>query len=188
MKKIVFTGPESTGKTTISEQVAAHFGVPHIFEAARLHLKHQRALQPPILDYTYKDLSVIAYKQLVLENVSWEFENAESLSKIPFIVCDTDLITLKIWSNEVFGKCDPMTLQNIDNQALKYDKELYFLCSTDGVEWEPDPLRENPHDRDRLFKIYEKELIFYKKNYKILRGPQDVRFAAACLAIEQLLG
>jgi nicotinamide riboside kinase len=188
MKKIVFTGPESTGKTTISEQVAANFGVPHILEAARLHLKHQRALQPPILDYTYKDLSVIAYKQLVLENVSWEFENAESLSKIPFIVCDTDLITLKIWSNEVFGKCDSMTLQNIDNQALKYDKELYFLCSTEGVEWEPDPLRENPHDRDRLFKIYEKELNFYQKNYKILRGPQDVRLAAACLAIERFMG
>jgi nicotinamide riboside kinase len=188
MKKIVFTGPESTGKTTISEQVAAYFGVPHIFEAARLHLEKQRALQPPILDYTYKDLLVIAYKQLVLENVSWEFENAESLSKIPFIVCDTDLITLKIWSNEVFGKCDPMTLQNIDNQALKYEEELYFLCSPEGIEWEDDPLRENPNDRDRLFKIYEKELIFYKKNYKILRGLQEERLVVACLEIERFLG
>jgi nicotinamide riboside kinase len=183
MKKIVFTGPESTGKTTISEQVAAYFDVPHVFEAARLHLEKQ----PVGNKYTYEDLSIIAYKQLVLENVSWEFEDAESLSKIPFIVCDTDLITLKIWSNEVFKKCDSMTLQNIDNQSLKYEKELYFLCSHEGIEWEDDPQRENPHDRDRLFKIYEKELIFYKKNYKILRGSVEERLAEACLAIEQFL-
>jgi nicotinamide riboside kinase len=184
MKKIVFTGPESTGKTTISKQVAAYFGVPHIFEAARLHLEKQ----PVVSKYTYEDLSIIAYKQLILENVSWEFEDAESLSKIPFIVCDTDLITLKIWSNEVFKKCDPMTLQNIDNQALKYEKELYFLCSPEGVLWEDDPQRENPHDRDRLFELYEKELIFYKKNYKVLRDLPEERMALARLAIEQFLG
>ena len=172
MKKIVFTGPESTGKTTLSEQIAA-----------RLHLKNM----PKNTRYSYEDLSVIAYKQLVIENVSWEFETADELVKIPFIVCDTDLITIKIWSNEVFGKCDPMTLQNIDNQSLKYEKELYFLCSPEGVTWEDDPLRENPHDRDRLFELYEKELNEYKKNYKILRGSVEERFAAACSEISDLM-
>jgi nicotinamide riboside kinase len=181
MNRVVVTGPESTGKTTLARQLAVHFKVPHVIEAARLYLEMNETPQ-----YFYEDLSKIAYKQLVLENVSWEFENAESLLKIPFIVCDTDLITLKIWSNEVFKKCDPMTLQNIDNQSLKYEKELYFLCSPEGVAWEDDPQRENPHDRDRLFKIYENELTFYKKNYKILRGSVKERLVEACLEIEKL--
>jgi nicotinamide riboside kinase len=183
MNRVVVTGPESTGKTTLAYQLAEHFKVPCVSEAARLHLAAQENPH-----YEYKDLSVIAYKQLVIENVSWEFETTDELAKIPFIVCDTDLITIKIWSNEVFGKCDPMTLQNIDNQALKYEEELCFLCSPEGVIWEDDPQRENPHDRDRLFEIYEKELNFYKKNYKILRGPQEERLAVACLEIELFMG
>ena len=182
MKKIILTGPESTGKTTFAQKLAEHFKVPLVIEVARLHLEMKETPQ-----YSYEDLSIIAYKQLVLENVSWEFETAEELAEIPFIVCDTDLITLKIWSNEVFGKCDHITLQNIDNQSFKYEKELYFLCSPEGVTWEDDPLRENPHDRDRLFKIYEKELSFYQKNYKILRGSVEERFAAACSEISDLM-
>ena len=66
-------------------------------------------------------------------------------------------------------------------------KTVYLLCSPEGIEWQPDPLRENPDDRDRLFNIYEKNLNFYKQNYFILRGGKQQRFTEAVKIIKRLL-
>jgi nicotinamide riboside kinase len=63
----------------------------------------------------------------------------------------------------------------------------YFLCSPEDIDWQPDPLRENPNDRDRLFDIYEKELIFYKRDYTILRGNMSERLQTAFYKIDELL-
>ena len=78
----------------------------------------------------------------------------------------------------------------IDNQLVNLPSnitEYYFLCSPEGIEWEDDPLRENPNDRDSLFKIYENELKFYQKNYSTLRGSKIERFDKAMTKINQLL-
>lgn len=182
MKKIVLTGPESTGKTTLANLIAQKYDAPLVIEKAREFLEKEENKK-----YTYFSLLTIAIEQYKLEQYTIKRYREENRNrKRLFVVCDTDLITIKIWSKEVFGKYSEWLVKNIKKD--KNQDVLYLLCSPEGVAWEPDPLRENPHDRDRLFKIYEKELSFYQKNVKILRGPQEERLAMACLEIERFLG
>ena len=183
MLKIILTGPESSGKTTLAHQLARHLNAPLVEEYARTFFEKNETPQ-----YKQEDLFNIAKGQLDLEQQTYKvFENLIGLSPQLFI-CDTDLLTIKIWSNQVYGNCSKELTQLIDNQLVNVPSnitEYYFLCSPEGIEWEDDPLRENPNDRQRLFDIYEKELQFYKKKYQILRGSFKERLEKAIATIEK---
>ena len=195
---LIFTGPESTGKTTLAEKIRLFFDVPIAKEFARTYLSGK-----PTGKYTFPDLKIIAEGQLNAQNAAKQ--NAIENNK-PFYVCDTDLITLKIWSEQVFGACDEYILKNLDFGLSTLDVErwkqkftdrtsnvqsptsnVYFLCSPKNISWQPDPLRENPNDRERLFDLYEKTLIAYKKKYIILEGTETERFFSAENIIRQYL-
>lgn len=147
-KIIVFTGPESTGKTTSAEKLSKALQVPLIEEYARTYLN----INGP--KYTKEDIVKIAHHQIDLEKDAHQSNT--------LIVCDTDLITLEIWSLE---KYDESLDLNNDLLAAKH----YILCYPD-IPWEPDPLRENPNDRIRLFHFYKFYLNKMGAQYTILRG------------------
>lgn len=81
------------------------------------------------------------------------------------LFCDTESIVNKIWCEEKFGTCHKWILDTIERDP--YD--LYLLCNID-LPWEEDPLRENPHDRDRIFSIYLRELESRGLNFAIISG------------------
>jgi nicotinamide riboside kinase len=185
MLKIIFTGPESSGKTTLSKAIAKHFKAPLVEEYAREYFeKKQTPLQrSPYGQYFQTDLTEIAKGQI-------ENEKRHIKPKTRLIVCDTDILTIKIWSEVVYGNCLPELTELINthhSSPITHYPSIYFLCSPKGIEWEYDPLRENPDDRDFLFKIYEKELIFYKKNYHILRGSLEERFEKCVESVLEIL-
>jgi nicotinamide riboside kinase len=193
MLKIILTGPESCGKTTLARQLAKHFDVPLVEEYVREYFEKK---QTP--EYEEANLKEIAIGQIVAEKKAEstllkQFMGKNRTNKPPFFICDTDALTIKIWSEEKYGRCDEwiieqckisdFTFQIPDMSRLQTSKfkiqTLYLLCSPEGIAWETDPLRENPNDRERLFLVYEKELIFYRKDYKILRGGIFERFEDA---------
>ena len=192
MLKIILTGSESSGKTTLARQLAKYFNMPLVEEYARAFFEKKETPQ-----YLQEDLMKIAKGQINDELRMMNDESPITHDSLPILICDTDLLTLKIWSNEVFGNCSLELIQLIDSQLISLSSPIanhqstitsyYFLCSPEGVDWADDPLRENPHDRDRLFKIYEKELKFYEKNYSILRGSENKRFDKAVTKINRLL-
>ena len=69
------------------------------------------------------------------------------------LICDTNLLVIKVWLNYKYGTCPQWIIDAIKN--THYD--LYLLTAID-LPWQPDHLRENPNDREELFKIYLKEL------------------------------
>ena len=143
---LVITGPESSGKTTLANRLSQQFGVALVTEFAREYLEINGA------DYNYDDLIMIGKCQNIQEK--------DGHIRFPFVICDTDIITIDIWSEEIFGK----SIQLPNNFK---DKKHYLLCKPD-ILWEPDPLRENPVDRSRLFELYEEYLMTHDLSYEVL--------------------
>jgi NadR type nicotinamide-nucleotide adenylyltransferase len=140
MKKIVVIGPESTGKTTLCEQLAAHYKTSWCPEFAREYLMEKG------MDYNYDDLMAIAYGQLELEDMLL----LEARNGVYFV--DTDMYVMKVWCEVVFEKCHSWILKQIATR--RYD--LYLLCNTE-LPWVADELREYPDllTRQKLFHMYK---------------------------------
>jgi nicotinamide riboside kinase len=162
MYKIIVTGPESSGKTTLSKNLSQHLNSKLVNEFARYYLQKNNN------KYNFESLLEIAQNQLKLEN-----------QKSQIIICDTDLITIKIWSEYKFGKCDSWILDKINTQ--KKEQRIYLLCKPD-INWEYDPQRENELDRDKLFNIYKKELISLEHKFWIIKGNNRLDLAKKYIA------
>lgn len=172
MKKIAIVGPESSGKTTLAHTLAARGSTWCVEEYARMHLEK---LKRPYLEL---DLLEIAQGQVQSEDMIVMMP-----VDVPLMVCDTDMITVRIWSEEKYGRCDPWIIAQ--SEQRHYD--LWLLCAPD-IPWEADPLRENPHDRDRLFQVCMAMLDRLKKPYVIVQGDREQREKAAVEAIDQMIG
>ena len=155
-KKIVFTGPECSGKTTICRAVAQELKVEWVEEYARQYLEE---INRP---YKEEDLLAIAKGQIAKEQ-------AQIRNNTPFLLCDTSMLVIKIWSLVKYGRCHPWIEQQLQN-----DDSIYFLCKP-NIPWVADPLRESPDDRERLFLLYEKELLTMKKTYIVLQNREAKR-------------
>lgn len=165
MKKIAITGPESCGKTSLAEALANHCNVDFIPEFAREYLLKKNG------KYSYEDLEIIAEGQIKsIENFKGDF-----------LISDTEMSVMYIWSKVVFGKVSSFIAEELKKQHF----DLYILCDTD-VPWHYDPLRENEHDREELFHLYYKLLRDLKVNFIIVRGDEKTRLQQAISAIEKL--
>lgn len=172
--KIVLFGPESTGKTTLSRQLAQHYNSPWVPEYAREYLqrkwdKEQKTCEP-------KDLLPIAEGQMRLEN-----KLAKTTETV--LICDTDLLETKVYSEAYYlGTCDPI----LEKYALENTYSLYFLTYID-TPWVADDLRDKPNDRQRMFKAFEEALIRNDRPYVLLKGNQEERLEIAIKHIDKLL-
>jgi NadR type nicotinamide-nucleotide adenylyltransferase len=169
LKKIAITGPESTGKSTLSKQLANHYNTMWVEEYARDYINQ---LNRP---YTQEDILAIAKKQK-------EIEEQKSKETNTLLFSDTELIVTKIWSEVKYQSCDQWILNNIEKQ----DYLLYLLCDID-LPWEYDPQREHPNKRVELFDLYKSELQNRKLNFKIILGNNEERLQNAIRIIDTLL-
>ena len=166
LKKIAIVGPESTGKSTLAAQLAAHYQTVWVEEYARTYLDK---LNRP---YNQSDLVDIAKGQL-----QWEAEAAAQANK--FLFCDTNLLIIKVWSEYIYGDCDPFILQHMNLDL--YD--LHFLTGID-IPWVYDPHREHPHKRQELWNIYRRELEIAGVNVVEINGKQQARLEKAIAVLD----
>jgi nicotinamide riboside kinase len=199
LKKIVIIGPESTGKSTLCSQLAAHYGTIWVREYAREYLLEHG------MDYTFDDLLTIAQGQIRLEEKAVEEmtngerrmmnEEAEitNLSTTPHssfnihhstLFLDTDMQVMKVWCQFVFGKTHPW----IEQQLARRQYDLYLLCNTD-LPWVKDELREYPDlaTREKLFGIYKTMMQNQSVPWVEIKGPSEERLLQAIAAVDSLL-
>lgn len=169
--KIVITGPEATGKTTLSAQLAAHFDEPLVPEYAREYLS---ALDRP---YTPADIPAMGRRQRARQDEA--LQRADT-----YLFCDTGPLVLKVWLDFKYGLQDDW----VENQFLHDPVDLYLLCRPD-IPWTPDPLREHPTHREELFLLYRQALEQANKNFVIISGTAEhTRKQKAIRALERLVG
>ncbi|PJJ75331.1 NadR type nicotinamide-nucleotide adenylyltransferase [Thermoflavifilum aggregans] len=170
MKKIVVIGPESTGKSTLSEQLAAHLHTVWVPEFARDYLNQ---LHRP---YEEADLLAIARGQIQSEDRLFHQANR-------FLICDTDLYVIKVWSEHKYQTCHPWILQQIAQRT--YD--LYILTYID-IPWTYDPQREYPQPemREYFFRIYRDIVIQSGTPWICVKGNEQERLQTALNGIHSL--
>lgn len=172
-KKIVVIGPESTGKSTLCEQLAAHYKTVWVKEYAREYLLKNGTA------YSFENLLDIAKGQLRLEDTA-----AASLTThySPLII-DTDMYVMKVWCEFVFEKCHHWILNRLVER--KYD--LYLLCNTD-LPWIKDELREYPDlkNREKLYHHYKDAMLNQHVPWVDISGNYEERLQKAITAIDAL--
>lgn len=195
VRKIVIVGPESTGKSTLCEELAQEFHTEWCPEFARFFLLENGT------QYTFDQLLEIARGQLALEEEytrkieqKWSWSAQENcwinshdlITSIqpPTLFIDTDMYVMKVWCEYVFGRCHPFILEQIAKR--KYDG--YLLCSPD-LPWVKDELREYPDDKNRieLFHLYKDLLLNQTTPWAIISGNDEQRLLSAIHAVNNML-
>ena len=163
---VAILGAESTGKTTLCRDLAAHFGCPWVPEYMRTYL--QAKWDKEHLTCTWEDLLPIAQGQIELENklAAQAAQNSDS----SYLFCDTSLFELMIYANWYYGDCP----KALTNAALTHHYDLILLTEVD-IPWVADDLRDSPHQRDEISAYFESQLTRHQKPFHRIGGDRDER-------------
>jgi HTH-type transcriptional repressor of NAD biosynthesis genes len=173
-KRVCVAGPESTGKSTLARDLAAHFGTTWVPEYARALLE-PRAAPGETAPIALPDMLAIARGQMASEEAL--ARNAERV-----LVSDTVALTTLLWSDHFFGEHDPA----LDALAEKHTHDLYLLTSPD-VSYVQDAVRYAPKDRAAFFDRMRAELVARKRRHVVLEGDWEARRARAISAVGELV-
>ncbi|GAA4332451.1 hypothetical protein GCM10023149_38740 [Mucilaginibacter gynuensis] len=168
--KIAIVGPESTGKSTMSAYLAEHYHTIWVPEYARGYC--EKLTEP----CTWQDEINMFYGQIALEE-----EMLSQANRI--LICDTTFITVKIWSDEIFGRSP----QEVLDELPKHPYDLYLLLDID-MPWADDPLRNFPDMREHFMQVWHNELKALNANYQVISGLGDERYQNAVNAIDAFIG
>ena len=163
---VAILGAESTGKTTLCRDLAAHFGCPWVPEYMRTYL--QAKWDKEHLTCTWEDLLPIAQGQIELENklAAQAAQNSDS----SYLFCDTSLFELMVYSNWYYGDCPDALIQ----AALTHHYDLILLTEVD-IPWVADDLRDSPHQRDEISAYFESQLTRHQKPFHRIGGDRQER-------------
>ena len=168
--KIAVVGPESTGKSTVAEQLARYFDTVCVPEYAREYCRDLNR------QYTQQDEMNMFYGQLALER------SLVPLAQNGMLICDTMFLTIKIWCDHLFGS----TPRVVHDELLRHDYDFFLLMDID-LPWIDDPLRDFPDLRPHFMQVWHRELQAINANYQVISGLDTQRFGQALGVIETFL-
>ena len=180
MNRIYFLGPESTGKTTISELLAQKFKVNHVPEYGRILCEKKEG------NIDLMDFFEIAIKQREIEN------NLTHRTNEQLIFCDTEIITTKIFCELYYPK-EYQKLTEFFNYHIKQQitngKCHFFVMEPKGADVVQDGTRMfiSTQQRRMHFNKIINELKNWKLSYTILTGDYKNRISMVEKYIEDIL-
>lgn len=175
VKRIAVFGTESTGKTSLTERLAEHFGEPWSREFAREFWDAHGGR------ISAADLDAIGRGQMANEETA-----AAQATRVVF--CDTDLLTCTLWNDALFpGACPPWVREAAERRSRGF--ALYLLCDAD-VPFVPDPQRCFPEDiaREAARVRWRDALVSRSLPFVEIRGEWAERERTAIAAVQRLLG
>jgi len=171
--KVVLYGPESTGKSSLAQELAKYYDTVFVKEFSRSYaeVKAKQNLQ-----LTKNDVLPIAIGQIQSENE--QLKKANNL-----LICDTDLLETQVYSEFYYdGFCPEL----VKKYARINTYDFYFLTYID-MSWEADGIRDQPNTRLQMFNAFEQALIDSKKKYCIVKGSFEERLNICITQINKFL-
>lgn len=172
MKKVLLTGPESAGKSSLCAALAQHFNAPVVGEYVRQYIEQIGR------DTHYADVEIIAREQ-------WQREQDACAKRPALVLLDTNLLSNRQWSRILFGQSPGW----IDPLLAQQHYDAVFLLSPDGLPWQADGQRCQPElaDRQAFHEGLEHWLLQHQQPFEPVSGPWDERYQQLEAAIERLL-
>jgi nicotinamide riboside kinase len=172
MKVLVLTGPESSGKSWLADEIQRHFGGVLVDEYVRQFIDEVRR------DTRYADIEVIAREQLARED-------AARTLKPGLLILDTHLLSNILWSRTLFNDCPAW----IETALAERTYDLHLLLSPDGVEWVGDGQRCQPNlnERQAFFEASRQWLVSHQQPFEVIEGGWSDRIAHVLQRVAQLL-
>lgn len=168
VKKICFYGPESTGKSTMANKMAAKFNTVFVPEVARELIFSN--------EFSIEDIKRIGYAQN--HRVKDKLREANKL-----LFCDTDIITTKIYSRHYLNAIPP----ELDELEKEFQYDHYFLFDID-VPWVADHLRDLGEQREVMLRQFRDALEQRNIPYQWVRGTYEEREQFLTNEIKKILG
>lgn len=170
--RFVCFGPESTGKTTLAQQLASHFKTDWVGEQMRPYLEDK-------LDQTgqycaQEDLLPIARNQM-------REENLKAGQGDKFIFTDTNLLQLETYSEYYYDGYCPQTIR----EANGHNHYTHYFLTAIDIPWVADNLRDRPNNREELFTIFERKLMENQLPYTVISGTPEQRLELAASIVHQ---
>jgi NadR type nicotinamide-nucleotide adenylyltransferase len=169
MIRVVFTGSESTGKSTLAAAVAQHYGVEVVPEFVRAFAEQKGGA------IEFSDHGAIARGQMALED-----EYLARPSRL--LIQDTDLLSTVVYCRHYFGRCPTW----IEEAALTRRPHLYLLCAID-LPWVADGVRDRGHMREEMQRLFEDAVAGTGVPSASLSGTVSKRLADSIRLIDALL-
>ena len=168
-RRIVLTGPEATGKTTLASALARRFRAPWLPETARTYATEVKR------ELTAADAEIIAARAIAAED-------AALAKDPPLLILDTDLISTVVYVRHYYGPCAAW----IENAARARLGDLYLLCEPD-LPWTADGVRDRPADRQDMFALFESAMREFGCTSIDVSGTGVARERAALSAVTALV-
>jgi len=183
---VAILGAESTGKTTLCQDLAEHFSrqgtsawVP---EYMRDYLQDKWNQQQATC--TWQDLLPIAQGQIELENKLAQ-QVAQTVhtnhTNKGYLFCDTSLFEIMVYANWYYGDCPTELTQ----AALAHHYDLILLTKVD-TPWVADDLRDSPFERKAISARFEDELNDYHKGFRRIGGDRMSRVRQVAVWLQEL--
>lgn len=171
--RVVVTGSECVGKTTLGTQLAARCGVLCVPEFAR---GYAEAKVEPL---TIHDVEPIARGQVALEDACLARARDAGHS---LMVHDTDILSTVAYSYHYYGDCPPV----VEALASARRADRYLLLEID-VPWVPDGVRDRGERRHEVHTLFRDTLTRFDVPFTVVQGSWEERLQAAVAEIDRLL-
>jgi nicotinamide riboside kinase len=172
-RRIVVTGSECTGKTTLAHDLAAHLDVAWVPEQSRAYAESVDR------ELTVHDVEPIARAQRAAEEAGL----AEARRRgDACLVLDTDLVSTVVYARHYYGSCPPWIVA----EARARRAEVYLLCDID-IPWVGDAVRDRPFAREEMNELFRSALVEFGARPCVIRGLGPERLAAALSCVGEAL-
>lgn len=177
-KRVVVVGAESTGTTTLTKDLAHHYGTEWVPEYGREFTERlvRDGTAMKAIQWSDDDFELIAKSQHGLED-------AAALKAGPVLICDTDALATCVWQERYRGR----STSPVELLAASRSYALYLLTCPEEVPFEQDGYRDGEHVRSWMTKRFEQRLETRSEPWLALRGSHEMRLAAATAAIDSVL-
>lgn len=176
IKRVAIVGAESTGKTTLAQELAQHFKTVWVPEYGREYTEVSVGREA-FFQYQWRDEEFIhiAEKQIELED-----RLAKTANRV--LICDTDVLATCIWQQRYMGHVSP----EVEKIAGQQHYSLYLLTDCD-IPFMQDGLRDGEHLRQWMTQRFRDEFARRQLPWILIYGSHEQRLRFAIDGIEKVL-